>query len=128
MKYLKFLVVAVAVFLTVCAMSTVVVAHDRMSNCSTYNNTQPNGNQTWAGVDAVEVRQHQKKNGAQLWLHDDGRWDSQGGKFSLLFRSQGALRAYCASPVPSPAELRAKAVAENLCPSSIGKGQKWLVF
>lgn len=126
MKYLKFLVVVV--FLTVCAMSTIVGAQDRMLNCQKYNNTSPGGNLLWADVDAVEIRSHQNENGAQLWLHDDGRWDNQGGKFSLLFRSQEALRAYCSKPVPSPAELRVKAAAEPLCPSSVGKGQRWKSF
>lgn len=94
----------------------------------TYNNTRPDGNQGWMGVDSVEIRPNLRKNSAQLWYHKDGRWDGQGGKFSLLFSSQAALAAYCASPHPSPTELRAKAAAEPLCPSSVGKGQRLKSF
>lgn len=126
MRLKLLLIILVAVF-TVCAVSTQVDA-ERLVACHVYNSDQPGGNQAWSGVDAVEIRSHQEKNGAQLWLHDDGRWDSQGGKFSLLFRSQDALKAYCASPSPSPMELRAKAAAEPLCPSSVGKGQRWKSF
>ncbi len=93
----------------------------------TYNNTRP-GSQFWLGVDAVEIRPNLRSNGAQLWFHEDGRWDGQGGKFSLLFPTREALERYCVSPYPSPVELRARAAAEPLCPSSVGKGQKWLVF
>jgi hypothetical protein len=97
-------------------------------SCGTYNNTKPGGSQAWAGVDAVELRPNLKKNGAQLWLHEDGRWDGQGGKFSLLFPNQQALNAYCANPHPSPSELKVMAGREPLCASSVGKGQKWLPF
>jgi len=94
----------------------------------TYNNTTPGGDQVWPGVDAVEIRQNLKKNGSQLWFSKDRRWDKQDGKFSLLFPSKKALSEYCAKSVPSPAELRAKAAAEPLCPSSVGKGQRWKSF
>lgn len=97
-------------------------------DCSTYNNTRPGGFQGWAGVDSVEIRPNLRRNGAQLWLHEDGRWDSQGGKFSLFFPSNEALGRYCSNPHPSPAELRRLTERENLCPSSIGKGQRWLPF
>ncbi len=96
--------------------------------CNTYNNTRPGGSQTWTGVDSVEIRPHLKKNESQLWFHSDGRWDGQGGKFSLFFPSQQALAAYCANPSPSPAELMVMTMRENLCPSSVGKGQKVLPF
>ena len=94
----------------------------------TYNNTRPGGTQQLTGVDSAEIRPNLLNPGAQLWFHDDGRWDAQGGKFSLLFPSQEAFQAYCANPNPSPAELRRLAEAEPLCPSSVGKGQKWLMF
>lgn len=94
----------------------------------TYNNTEPGGSQGWAGVDSVEIRPNLRSNGAQLWFHEDGRWDGQCGKFSLLFPSREKLEQYCKNPVPAPAKLRAKAAAEKLCPSSVGKGQRWHSF
>jgi len=97
-------------------------------SCNTYNNDKPGKSQLWSGVDAVEIRQNLKKNGAQLWFHSDGRWDGQGGKFSLLFPNQQALAAYCANPRPTPSELRVMTSREPTCPSSVGKGQKWLPF
>lgn len=94
----------------------------------TYNNTKPGGNQLWVGVDSVEIRPNLEKNGAQLWFDDDDIWKSQGGKYSLLFPDREALKRYCAKPFPAPMELRAKTVLEPLCPSSVGKGQRWYSF
>jgi len=96
--------------------------------CQTYNNTKPGGNRVWVGVDAVEVRPNLRKNGAQLWFHEDGRWDAQGGKFSIFFPNDAAMKAYCANPSPSPTELKQITAKENLCPSSVGNGHRWWAF
>ncbi len=138
----RFFVVLVALALTGCACAPAqTTASGPVSNqvvyastpatvlpCQTYNNTRPGGNQLWSGVDSMEIRPNLIRNGAQLWFHEDGRWDGQGGKFSLLFHSRERLEDYCRNPNPSPMELRQMTAMENLCPSSVGKGQKWLPF
>jgi len=96
----------------------------------TYNNTYPGGGfQGIPGVDAIEIRPNLRSPGAQLWFSEDGRWDSQGGKFSLLFPNPDALMAWLNNGMrPSAQELRAQVERQPLCPASVGKGQKWLVW
>lgn len=108
------------------------IAYQAVSHPGTYNSTRPGGARPVPGVDAIEIRPNLHNPGAQLWYHEDGRWDFQGGKFSLLFPSQAALDAYFravqAGQAPTPAQLRAEATRCPLKPSSVGKGQKWYSF